>query len=155
MPKTGYIIPIMTDIIPAQFNNIDEIPGIDLLEKSAYLYLIKGYQQSEIAKLLGCSQSNVSLYICKFKANPEIKKRLVSVWEKDISIELRRKSGAILQSINESKMVEGSKAQSIGILIDKARLIDGESTENIAYADFTRELKDIEQEEAALAARLE
>jgi len=52
-------------------------------------------------------------------------------------------------------MVEGSKAQSIGILIDKARLIDGESTANIAYADFSRELADIEQEERALASRLE
>ena len=133
----------------------DQIPGIDIVEKAAYLYLIKCWQQPKIATTLGLSQQTISNYFCKFKQSPELKKRMVDVWQKDITVELRRKSGEILQSIDSKKMVEGSKAQSIGILIDKARLIDGESTANIAYADFSRELADIEQEERALAARLE
>jgi hypothetical protein len=159
MPKKPAPTPSKQD--PAQqpikglLLNIDDLPGIDTTEKMAYLYLVKGYSQPEISTVFNCSPQNVSLHICKFKANPEIKKRLVSVWEKDISIDMRRKAAQINESIDPAKMVEGSKAMSLAVLIDKSRLIDGESTENIAYADFTRELRDIEQEEAALAARLE
>lgn len=138
-----------------QITSPDEVPGIDNIEKQAYLYMIKCWEQVKIANLFQCSPQTVSANICKFKDTPELKKRLVSAWERSVSIDLRRKSSEILQSINSDKMVEGSKAQSIGILIDKARLIDGESTENIAYADFTRELKDIEAEERSLASKLE
>ena len=74
--------------------------------------------------------------------------------DKEFTLKAREKALKVTESINEKKIAEGSKATTVGILVDKARLIDGESTSNIAYADLTRELKDLEAEERALKARM-
>lgn len=124
----------------------DDIPGINTAEKIAYLYLIKFMEQPKIANIFNMSQQNVSKYICRLKDDENFKNRVVRAWEKDFTLEARRMSSKLLSSIRPDKMAEGSKPQAIGILIDKARLIDGESTQNIAYADLTREIKDIEAE---------
>ena len=51
---------------------------------------------------------------------------MIQIWEKDISLEMRRKATQTVESIDPDKIAEGSKATTVGILIDKARLIDGE-----------------------------
>ena len=119
-----------------------------------YLYFIKGVKQTVIAEHYNLAQPTISEIITKYKQNPTFKDRAIQVWEKDISIECRRKAAATVNSIDPEKIPEGSKAQTAGILIDKARLIDNESTQNVAYADMSRELKDIEDEEAALERQL-
>lgn len=67
---------------------------------------------------------------------------------------MRRKASQGVDSLDFDKMPDGSKPQAIGILIDKARLIDDQSTANIAYADLTRELDALESEEAEIMRRL-
>lgn len=148
------------DKLPAQTNNNqnlpiltkndllteENIPGLNKAEKIAYLYLIKGMQQTDIANLFGITQQTVSGYVCRLKEDDAFQKRTVRAWEKDFTVEARRMSSKLLHSIKPDKMSEGSKPQAIGILIDKARLIDGESSAIISYVDVTREIKDIEAE---------
>ena len=119
-----------------------------------YLYFIKSARQIDLSKHYGISQPIISRIISEYKNNPTFKDRAISVWEKDISIEARRKASQLVVSINPDNMPDGSKAMSAGILIDKARLIDDESTQNIAYADMSRELKDIVADEGELVRHM-
>lgn len=135
-------------------DNITELSKQERDDQIFYLYLVKGVKQIDLAKHYGLVQSRISAIIDKYKQNQNYKDRAISVWEKDISIQCRRKASQIVDSIKPDGMPDGSKAQSAGILIDKARLIDKEVGQIIAYADITREIKDLEAEEVELDRQL-
>jgi hypothetical protein len=117
-------------------------------------YFFKGKQQTEIAIELGVSSSWINMICAEYRNSPVLKDRLRRSWEKEISMVAKGKALQVAESINPDKIPDGSKAQTVGILIDKARLIDGESTANIAYIDMSRSLHELEAEERGLRERL-
>ena len=58
----------------------------------------------------------------------------------------------LVDNIHFSKVPEGQKATSAGILIDKARLIDGESTENVLIANIESSERQLLKDMAAKMA---
>ena len=137
--------------------NDDSIKDLSVAERNdfiCYQWFIKGAKQTELAKYLGLAQSTVATIIGRFKRNDVERSRAVSVWEKDISVKMRRKALQTVDSLNPDGMPDGSKAITAATLIDKARLIDDETTENIGYSDMTRSLAELEKEEEELKKRL-
>jgi len=87
-------------------------------------YLNKGHNMSSLARALGHTIQGVSDYVKRHKSELE------PLLEPDslVSIRYRAKAINILESINPKKIPDGQKAMSSGILLDKSRLLAGQST---------------------------
>ena len=132
-------------------NNFTIIPThLTQEEQIAFLVLFKGEKQADVAKYYNVTQGWVSQVCSKFKHTEQYNNKLIKVWEKDISNTMMLKAGQTAASIDPSKIPEGSKATTVGILIDKTRLIQGESTENIAsIVSYRAAEKDLERQDKA------
>jgi len=145
------------DLINSIIPSTQDLSALSLPERNDlifYLYLIKGLKQVDLSHIFNLDPGQICRIIDKCKQDQNFKSRAISVWEKDISIRMRRKASQGVDSLDFSKMPDGSKPQAIGILIDKARLIDDQSTANISYADLSKEIKDFEAEEAEILRQL-
>ena len=75
----------LEDVLPSNFNlekNIELNKAIDYFMKfDVTKYLLLGYTQEEISKILGCSQPQVSRLIKKYKEN-YMKENEVKLWKK-------------------------------------------------------------------------
>ena len=119
-------------------------------EQIAFLVIYKGVPQIDIASQFDISQQRVSQIVQEFKYGDAHNNKLVKIWEKDISNTMMLKAGQTAASIDPDKIPEGSKATTVGILIDKTRLIQGESTENIAsIVSYRAAEKDLERQDKA------
>ena len=80
----------------------------------------------------------------------------IPLWEKEFSITARAKAIQMTEKIDPSSHPPSKLAVDSGILIDKARLIDDESTSNVAvvYSDKTREESDLRAELSKLEEKL-
>ena len=98
-------------------------------DRIAFDYLILGDKQGVISKRYDLSQGHVSEIINQYAESDVLRKRVNKLFDKKTSTVSRKQALAIITNIKPKKIVEGSKALSASILIDKARLLDGESTE--------------------------
>ena len=113
----------------------------------AYQYFIRGIQQHEIADKFGLSQQYISKIVNRYRDDDILKQRVVSIQERDFSLHARRKAQQIVASINVDRMSDNSKAMSASILIDKARLLDGQPSH---ISDIRVTVKEIEDNDAEL-----
>jgi len=107
---------------------IDEFVVTDN-DRMAFLSLFRGVRQVDIAKQFGVHQSRVSQIVQAYRDNERLHKRVNKLWGNNTSIEARKQALDIIDSIKPDKVPPQSKAMSAGILIDKARLLDGETIE--------------------------
>ena len=133
-------------------HNIQDLPLTERNYLILYFYMIRGYNQQVIATAFHIKQSTVSHIVNELKQDKHIKSQLVDVWQKDISVEMRRKASQVVESINSDNLPDSSKAMTAGILIDKSRLIDGEHTQSIAV--LHADLKDLDREIESLERAL-
>ena len=140
--------------LPPEINNIDEAFLDDRNRLIVYQYLFEGKKQIDIAREFDLTQGSISQIIQKVVNDERIKHRLISLWEKEYAVEARKKALELVRRIDPENHPPSKRAVDSGILVDKARLIDGETTENIGYADFTRRIAEIDQEIEALEAEL-
>ena len=116
-------------------------------------YIDSGLSNQETAKLVGCSKQNISArlqtagikpnYLTKFKNH-----------RADIIAAYQYK---ILNSLSDKDYKKASlvqKTTAFGTLYDKERLERGETTENIAFADLTRDYDKLREKGKALEAEL-
>jgi hypothetical protein len=66
-------------------------------------------------------------------AQEKIQSLVTKVWKKQLPALVKGKAVQVLQSIDAKKLPEAAKASSFAKLFDRARLIDGESTANVAH----------------------
>ncbi|HDZ25490.1 hypothetical protein LCGC14_0642940 [marine sediment metagenome] len=97
----------------------------------AYLYFFAGLNQTQIAKQYDLTKQAISLIINKVKNSGDSKNRLVSTWEKEYTILSRGKALQMVKQIEPANHPKSKLALDASILVDKARLIDGESTQNV------------------------
>ena len=91
-------------------------------------YLLLGHNnQTQLAEKYGLTQGTVSWIVKKYQNNDALQKRINRFWDKKTSAIARTKALKIIEGIRPNKIVEQQKATSAAILIDKARLLDGES----------------------------
>jgi len=110
-----------------------EITDNDMI---ACQYLLLGRNQYEIAKDYGISQATVSRIIDKYRCDERLQKKMNFIWNKKTSQEARKKALAVIEGIEPDNVPAQSKAMSAGILIDKARLLDGETVVSDAQANI-------------------
>lgn len=118
------------------------------------LSLIKsGFTYEEIGKLFGVGATTV-LHQVQTYINDGINLDFFKQHRADI---FASKQAQILKSLSQKKIEKATAYQltgMMGILYDKERLERGQSTQNIAYADMSREMKDMDKEIKALEADL-
>ena len=107
----------------------------------------------EIATLLNCSTQNIHQRLQPFAKSidslPSIKENRADV--------LAIYNDMILNSLNPDEIKKAparDKVWMYGVLYDKERLERGQTTSNVGYADYTRELRDLDKEILALEAEL-
>jgi len=154
-PEIVNTTPLTSDIanIPLP-DNIAQLPIKERNYLIMYLYIIRGVKQVDLASIFGIAQNTISIIISELKEDTNYRNRAISVWQKDFSMECLRAASKIVDSIDENKMPEGSKAISAATLMDKAMQIHEVTSDKSKYSDMERELKDIEQEERDLARQL-
>ena len=86
-------------------------------------------QGVELAQKYKLSTGMISRIILHSERDENIRAYVSRFWEKRVIDKARSQVLAILDSINPKKIPEGQKATSIGILIDKVRLLQGQATE--------------------------
>jgi len=116
--------PMVIDIPPDILSNGLQISDRD--EQIAYLHLFKDIPQAEIASKYSMTRQNVSRIVCQFLDDDKYTKRLARHWEKETSLTARKKALKVINSVDPDKLHGSSKAYTAGVLIDKARLIDGD-----------------------------
>ena len=106
----------------------------------------------QIAKILGCSESNVRYRLGTVA--DEIER--VDDFKKHKADIMAIHQNRILQSVTETNLKDAKlrdKAIAFGILFDKERLERGKSTQNVAYADLLKmkneKLKELEELDGA------
>lgn len=140
---------------------LDEIQACDIVDtapknipiSTILQYKNKGLSDTEISRLVGCSQQNISqrlqeyrLEIDGLKAFKENRADTFAVLE-----------SKLLNSLCESdikSMSAGSRITGAAILYDKERLERGQSTQNIAYTDMSRRLSELDNEINRLSEEL-
>jgi len=109
----------------------------------------RGLTTVEIGKMLGCSHSNVVNRFAKVGYTPE-RLKMFKTRRADIFAEKQRQ---IINAMDGGKLQKSSGYQlagMIGTLHGIERLERGESTQNLAYADMTKNSTDIDTEIANL-----
>jgi len=107
---------------------------IDLI---LYYIETKGLNQTEAAKMLGCDSSVISRRLKKIDYQPGLIK---SFAEGRVDL-LRFHQREILKQYTPTRLKKASMGElnnAFGTLFDKERLLLGQSTENIAYADMVK-----------------
>ena len=133
------------EIISCQSIQTGIFPEPERDNQIAYLYFFGGLNQPQIAERYGLTKQAISLIIKKVKDAGDSKNRLVSVWEKEYTILSRSKALQMVKQIDPSSHPKSKLALDASILVDKARLIDGESTSNVmSYHDHHMSTSEIE-----------
>ena len=125
------------------------IPAHDIIE----CIEVKGMSIQQAADHLECSKQNISN---RLKAIG-IKPGGIKQFKENRAELLAYYQLQLLQSLTPDeikKIPPGSRATTFGILYDKERLERGESTQNIAYADMSKDLETIRAKRAALRVEL-
>ncbi|MBQ09307.1 MAG: hypothetical protein CMD96_05915 [Gammaproteobacteria bacterium] len=125
---------------------MDKPVKINFAPKEIPIELLISYQQkklsgTDIAKIVGCSDSNVRKRLAE--AGYPIQKAKHFKEHEATIIGLKRKE--ILESISEGDKKKASlmqKVTSYGILFDKQRVLEDKSTENIAFSGRLEEIQD-------------
>lgn len=138
--------PDVCETLPASLQERDDL--------IAFRYFILGQQQKDIAPDYDLTQQGISHVIAKYRKTEAFQNRLVQYWEKEMALIARSKAFQVCQSINPEKIPDGSKATTVGILIDKARLIAGQSTENITFLQIAATYEEIKLQRKRLEAEL-
>lgn len=113
----------------------------------------KGLSHAQIGKVLGCSASNV-----KWRLR-QINTRLASLdtfkkVQTDL-LTLKVKDMVTALTMDKIKSMAGRDLVTcIAILIDKVRLLDGESTQNISYKAYIERYDNLEVQKQAIKQRL-
>jgi transposase len=132
----------LSKVIPTRKNRkIDVEKAIELR--------FKGLTFTEIAKQFDVTKQSVREVIRRYLP-VDIS---VDWFRKNKSAMLHAKQAQILSSLSPEEIKEASAYQKVGmfgILYDKARLEDGQSTENVGYADYTGVLEEVEAQLQAL-----
>ena len=113
----------------------------------------KGLSHSEIGKIVGCSKQNISE-----RLQPCIKDidNLKSFKENKADI-LAIHQSRLLNNLTTEDIKKSSGYQKVGmfsVLHNQERLERGESTSNIAYADMTKNMAELQAKRKALEAEL-
>ena len=126
------------DNLPDVLNNdVDVKVHLTRNEYIAYLHLIEGKSQGKVADMYGITKQRVSQLCSKYYKNETVQRHIAMMSEKKTSSIARSKALQIIESIDKSKIHDNSKATSAAILIDKARLLDGQTTDNVGIAIST------------------
>ena len=118
-------------------------PIVDL-ERAINLRL-KGLTYLEIAQIFGVTQTTVHERLQGYI--PEDSN--LSAFKLNRADIMAAKQEQILKSLSQDDIQKASAYQRVGmygILYDKERLERGQSTANVAYADLSREMRDIDNE---------
>ena len=117
------------------------------------ILLSKGYTQSDIARYFGVSRQAVSVFLQKHHPDiiplPDIEQRLITG--------LKLNAVKICESIDTEDIKKAplyAKATASAILIDKFRLLEDKSTQNIAYQDVSAPVKALDEDIARLQAQI-
>jgi transposase len=115
--------------------------------------LSKGLSYEEVSKIFNVSRPALIQQVNKYFIDG-VELNIYKTYRADI---LASKQMQILKSLTEEDIQKASPYQKVGmfgILYDKERLERGQSTQNIAYADMNRELKDLDKEILQLESEL-
>jgi hypothetical protein len=108
---------------------------------------------TEIAKIVDCDKSLVTHTLQQYGFNKEVTENFKK-YRADI---LASKQEEIIKSLSTDVINNASLMQrsaSFGILYDKERLERNQSTANVAYADMTRHVSELDREIAQLEREL-
>jgi len=114
---------------------------------------LKGLTYQEIATIFGVTKSAVSERLTGYIAE-NIDVQGFKTHRAEI---LAGKQAEIIKSLTDDDIKKSSPYQRVGmfgILYDKERLERGQSTANVAYADYSRDLKEMDREIVELEAEL-
>ena len=138
----------------------EEVPNLDLANIAKPIPLAdiidlrnKGLTLEQIGKLVGCSHQNISYRLQPFMEEIE---GLKSFKDNRADV-LAAYQHRILNSLQATDLGKSSPYQKVGmfgILYDKERLERGQSTSNVAYADYSRTVSDMDKEIASLESEV-
>jgi transcriptional regulator with XRE-family HTH domain len=114
-------------------------------------YKRRGLTQAQVAKLLDCSEYNISKRLAPHRELIDCTQKYVDNRPFILALEQER----IRQHITPAKLAKASArdlAVMFGIFYDKERLETGQSTQNIAYADLVKARESLAKERAELEA---
>ena len=135
-------------------NQITTLSDVDRDMLIAYLYIIEGREQLEIAEQFGITQSRVSQIVTMVKESKDIQSRLMPIWEKSYTLKAMRLSTGLLDKVDPETHPAQKRVVDSATLVDKTRLINDMSTANISYADHSKALSTLIDEQRRLANEL-
>ena len=97
----------------------------------------KKLSHGQIAKILGCSNSNISLRISNAGYSPD----LIQAYARDRAKIYKYYQSKIINKITDADIEKAGlleKVKSVSFLHNQERLEEGKSTQNIAYADIVK-----------------
>ncbi len=109
-----------------------------------YAYFIEGKSQVEIAKEIGISQSMVSHVVRDFKKDDDRRIKLLDRLEKEYSFDARKLAKDLISQVDPATHPKSKLVMDSAILIDKARLIDGEADKTVDINITIQKLEDNE-----------
>lgn len=142
---------IITPIIKPKVNNQGPDSKVDL--PRAVKLLAGGASYSEVGKIFGVGKQAVMHLVNKYVSDG-IDLQIYKTHRADI---LASKQLQILKSITDDDIQKASAYQRVGmfgILYDKERLERGQSTQNLAFKDMSRDLSEMDKEIKVLEAEL-
>ncbi len=114
-------------------------------------YKRRGLSQNQIAKLLDCSEFNISKRLAPHRQLIDATTKYINNRPFILALEQEK----IRQHITPAKLAKASArdlAVMFGIFYDKERLETGQSTQNIAYADMVKARETLAKERQQLEA---
>ncbi|MDY6856356.1 MAG: hypothetical protein SWO11_16985 [Thermodesulfobacteriota bacterium] len=106
--------------------------------------------QSAIAKRFGIAHQLVSKIIAKNRYNEKTELDVAEIWEKEFARIAKGKALELVREVDPKDHPKTKLVLDASILVDKSRLIDGQTTENIGVAiessERRKELKNIARE---------
>ena len=131
-----------------------EVQVIERDDLIAAKYFIQGMKQADIAKEFKLTQAGVSCIVQKYKKDEALRKKLVTEFEKDYSLEARRKAGQLMDKVNPEDHPKSKLVMDSAILMDKARLIDSTASKQVDIRIMIQHLAEGEQQLATIYKRM-
>lgn len=128
MPNKPNQVAITPELIDYQ-PTIEDMSVVDRNKAIIAERILDNTRSIDLAEKYNLSKAMVCRIIQQSAGNANIQAYIDHYWQKRVIDSARHKVLAILESINPKKLPEGQKATSIGILIDKVRLLQGQATE--------------------------
>jgi len=107
----------------------------------------------EIGRILGCTKQNIHQRLQPFRSSIDNLQTIKDNRADTLTVI----SDTILNSLTADdikKATIGTKVTTYGILYDKERLERGQTTANVGYADYTRDMRELDKEIDVLEAEI-